>query len=43
VLEDMLQAWRGGGHQPDTAALGHWWKTIDHWRARRSFDYQKSD
>jgi acetolactate synthase-1/2/3 large subunit len=43
VLEDMLQAWRGGGHQPDTAALGHWWKTIDHWRARRSFDYKKSD
>jgi len=43
VLEDMLQAWRGGGHQPDTAALSHWWKTIDHWRARRSFDYKKSD
>ena len=43
VLEDMLQAWRAGGHQPDTAALGHWWKTIDHWRARRSFDYKKSD
>ena len=43
VLEDMLQAWRAGGHQPDAAALGHWWKTIDHWRARRSFDYRKSD
>jgi len=43
VLEDMLQAWRAGGHQLDAAALGHWWKTIDHWRARRSFDYRKSD
>jgi acetolactate synthase-1/2/3 large subunit len=43
VLEEMLQAWRAGGHQADTAGLGHWWKTIDHWRARRSFDYKKSD
>jgi acetolactate synthase-1/2/3 large subunit len=43
VLEDMLQFWRAGGHQPDAAALAHWWKTIDHWRARRSFDYRKSD
>jgi acetolactate synthase-1/2/3 large subunit len=43
VLEDMLQAWRADGHQPDAAALAHWWKTIDHWRARRSFDYKKSD
>jgi acetolactate synthase-1/2/3 large subunit len=43
VLEDMLQFWRAGAHQPDAAALAHWWKTIDHWRARRSFDYRKSD
>jgi len=43
VLEDMLQLWRAGGHQPDAAALAHWWKTIDHWRARRSFDFRKSD
>jgi acetolactate synthase-1/2/3 large subunit len=43
VLEDMLQFWRAGAHQPDTAALAHWWKTIEHWRARRSFDFRKSD
>ena len=43
VLEDMLQFWRAGAHQPDAAALAHWWKTIDHWRARRSFDFRKSD
>jgi acetolactate synthase-1/2/3 large subunit len=43
VLEDMLQAWRASEHRPDAAALAHWWKTIDHWRARHSFDYRKSD
>jgi acetolactate synthase-1/2/3 large subunit len=43
VLEDMLQFWREGGHQPDAAALAGWWRTIDHWRARRSFDFRKSD
>jgi acetolactate synthase-1/2/3 large subunit len=43
VLEDMLQVWREGGRQPDAAALSQWWKTIEHWRARRSFDYRKSD
>jgi acetolactate synthase-1/2/3 large subunit len=43
VLEDMLQAWREAGRQPDAAALSQWWKTIEHWRARRSFDYRKSD
>jgi acetolactate synthase-1/2/3 large subunit len=43
VLEDMLQLWRDGAHRPDAAALAGWWRTIDHWRARRSFDYRKSD
>ncbi|MGA2492697.1 MAG: acetolactate synthase 3 large subunit [Roseiarcus sp.] len=43
VLEDMLQFWREGGHQPDAAALAGWWRTIDHWRARRSFDFRKSN
>jgi acetolactate synthase I/II/III large subunit len=43
VIDDMLQAWRAAEHRPDAAALAQWWKTIDHWRARRSFDYRKSE
>jgi len=43
VIEDMLQAWRAAEHRPDATALAQWWKTIDHWRARRSFDYKKSE
>jgi acetolactate synthase-1/2/3 large subunit len=43
VIEDMLQVWRAAEHRPDATALAQWWKTIDHWRARRSFDYKKSE
>src|SRR5664280_2110060 len=43
VIEDVLQAWRAAEHRPDATALAQWWKTIDHWRARRSFDYKKSE
>jgi acetolactate synthase-1/2/3 large subunit len=43
VLDDMVALWRADKHQADATALANWWKTIDHWRARRSFDYRKSD
>ena len=43
VLDDMLALWRADQHQADAAALASWWKTIDHWRARRSFDFKRSN
>jgi acetolactate synthase-1/2/3 large subunit len=42
VLEDMLRLWRTQALQPDAAALAKWWQTIEHWRARRSFDFRNS-
>ncbi|MGD0188302.1 MAG: acetolactate synthase 3 large subunit [Roseiarcus sp.] len=43
VLEDMVRLWRADALQSDAAALAKWWQTIDHWRARRSFDFRNSD
>ncbi|MGD1036482.1 MAG: acetolactate synthase 3 large subunit [Roseiarcus sp.] len=43
VLEDMVRLWRADGRQPDAAALAKWWQTIDHWRARKSFEFRNSD
>ena len=42
VLEDMIAVWRAEGHKADDAALGAWWKQIDHWRARKSLAYRAS-
>ncbi len=42
VLEDMVRVWRQGSLRAD-AALAKWWQTIDHWRARRSFDFRNSN
>jgi len=42
VLEDMLRLWRTQALQSDAAALAKWWQTIEHWRARRSFDFRNS-
>src|SRR6202012_4729627 len=43
VLEDMVRLWRAEAHRPDSAALGKWWQTIDHWRARNSFGFKNSN
>jgi len=43
VLEDMVRLWRASAQRPDAAALAKWWQTIDHWRARKSFDFRNSD
>jgi acetolactate synthase-1/2/3 large subunit len=43
VLDDMLALWRADKHRAEATAQASWWKTIEHWRARRSFDYKKSD
>jgi acetolactate synthase-1/2/3 large subunit len=29
VLEDLIAAWKAGGHQPNKAALTDWWAQID--------------
>ncbi len=42
VLEDMLRIWRSTAVQPDKKALGHWWKQIDQWRAKKSLSYKNS-
>jgi acetolactate synthase-1/2/3 large subunit len=43
VLEEMLRLWRAEGAQPDAPALAKWWQMIDHWRARRSFEFRNSE
>ena len=43
VLEDMVRLWRQEAPRPDAAALAKWWQTIEHWRARRSFEFRNSD
>src|SRR5579859_7152718 len=42
VLEDMLQQWRDVPKRPDKAALAPWWKSIEGWRAKKSFGYRQS-
>jgi acetolactate synthase I/II/III large subunit len=42
VLEDMVRLWREAGRRPDKQALAGWWKTIDGWRAKKSFTYRHS-
>jgi acetolactate synthase-1/2/3 large subunit len=43
VLEDMVRLWRQETPRPDAAALAKWWQAIEHWRARRSFEFRNSD
>ncbi|HJV43787.1 acetolactate synthase 3 large subunit [Caulobacter sp.] len=43
VLEDLIAAWKAGGHQPNKAALSDWWAQIDQWRARQCLKYRGSD
>jgi acetolactate synthase-1/2/3 large subunit len=43
VLEQMIEAWKAGGHATDKAALIAWWAQVDAWRARRSLAYQRSE
>jgi acetolactate synthase-1/2/3 large subunit len=43
VLEDLIAAWKAGGHQPNKAALSDWWAQIDQWRARQCLNYRRSD
>ncbi len=43
VLEDLIEAWKAAGHQPNKAALTDWWAQIDAWRARQCLAYKRSD
>ena len=43
VLEDMVRLWRTEAHHSDPAALKAWWAQIEHWRARNSFGYRRSN
>jgi acetolactate synthase I/II/III large subunit len=42
VLEDMVRLWRASAIEPDKAALGAWWQTIDQWRGRHCLAYRSS-
>jgi len=43
ILEDLIEAWKSAGHQPNKAALTDWWTQIDAWRARQCLAYKRSD
>jgi acetolactate synthase-1/2/3 large subunit len=42
VLEDMVRLWRETAARPDKSALSGWWRTIEGWRAKKSFSYRNS-
>jgi acetolactate synthase-1/2/3 large subunit len=43
VLADLIRLWRAQSQLPDKAKLAEWWRSIDQWRARKSFSYTMSD
>jgi acetolactate synthase-1/2/3 large subunit len=43
VLEQMIAAWKAGGHKPNKAALDKWWQQIDQWRARDCLAFKQDD
>ena len=43
VLDQLLKAWKAGGHRPDRAALAKWWARIDAWRKKDCLSYERSD
>ncbi len=42
VLEDMVRLWRETAARPDKSSLSGWWRTIEDWRAKKSFSYRNS-
>jgi acetolactate synthase I/II/III large subunit len=42
VLEDMVRLWRETAAPSDKSALSGWWRTIEGWRAKKSFSYRNS-
>ncbi|WP_370152080.1 acetolactate synthase 3 large subunit [Ferrovibrio sp.] len=43
VLEQLIEAWKQGGHKPQKKALDAWWAQIDQWRARDCLKYVQGD
>ncbi len=43
VLEQMIEAWKQGGHKPNQKAVDKWWAQIDQWRARDCLAFQQDD
>ncbi len=43
VLREMVRVWRSRTNESRTEALAPWWKQIEGWRAKRSFDFKNSD
>src|SRR5580704_1277347 len=42
TLKDVLNVWRAGKHEVDSAALAGWWRTIEGWREKKSLSYKTS-
>ena len=42
VLEDMVRMWRALPKKPAAEQTSDWWKSIEKWRARKSFAYTPS-
>ncbi|MDP1632901.1 MAG: acetolactate synthase 3 large subunit [Caulobacter sp.] len=43
VLDDLIAAWKAGGHTANRNALDDWWRQIDAWRARQCLSYRASE
>jgi acetolactate synthase-1/2/3 large subunit len=41
VLRQMRDVWKAKQLQPDRAALESWWKQIELWRSRKSYQYKQ--
>jgi len=42
TLKEVLNVWRAGKHEVDSAALAGWWRTIEGWREKKSLSYKSS-
>jgi acetolactate synthase-1/2/3 large subunit len=42
VIKQLAKAWKATKSKPDKKALAPWWKQIDGWRAKKSFNYATS-
>ncbi|ATQ67634.1 MULTISPECIES: acetolactate synthase 3 large subunit [Methylosinus] len=43
VLESLVRVWRSEAMHAEKQPLDGWWKTIDHWRERKSLAFRNSD
>lgn len=42
VLEKMLALWEEGNYETDKGSLATWWRKIEKWRSKKSFNYEQT-